>query len=180
MPAPDPERYPALALAVTPVNPTRNAIWRWFGRKYPHIPVGERAKNLEVLASRELAAYVEKQCAMLRAECEKEAVEADRWCRKCGKCNESAEAEIADLRLQLEQAQNERAMVRENAGDVVQSWCPACRGFLLGGKHFAGRCCGTCHTETVGRTANHLIDCLRLELERARAEAAELRARLAG
>ena len=30
-----------------------------------------------------------------------------------------------------------------------RSWCPSCNGFLLGGEHFDGRRCGTCHGETV-------------------------------
>lgn len=30
-----------------------------------------------------------------------------------------------------------------------RSWCPGCRGFLLGGTHFEGRACGTCHTTTI-------------------------------
>lgn len=31
----------------------------------------------------------------------------------------------------------------------TRSWCPSCKAYLLGGTHFAGRACGTCHTETM-------------------------------
>lgn len=30
-----------------------------------------------------------------------------------------------------------------------ESWCVACDGFLLGGEHFEGRLCGTCHGEAL-------------------------------
>ena len=30
----------------------------------------------------------------------------------------------------------------------LRSWCPACASHLLGGEHFEGRACGTCHART--------------------------------
>jgi hypothetical protein len=32
---------------------------------------------------------------------------------------------------------------------LTRSWCPSCKAYLLGGVHFKGRHCGTCHTETI-------------------------------
>ena len=32
---------------------------------------------------------------------------------------------------------------------TARSWCPSCRDYLLGGEHFEGRACGTCHTLTI-------------------------------
>lgn len=37
------------------------------------------------------------------------------------------------------------AFLAHLAEPEARSWCPACQAHLLGGPHFPGRHCGTCH-----------------------------------
>ena len=42
----------------------------------------------------------------------------------------------------------EPALAGIEIAEYLRSWCPECERPLLGGKHFRGRSCGTCHAET--------------------------------